>query len=86
MHSYNYHSTVTIYVGSPHNAMHSSSMYKNSRASSINTALWHYLGTKHLDFRCENNNTPGVLIEEIRYMLTVYCIASIIDEAINLTI
>ena len=30
-----------------------------------NTALWHYLGTKHLDFRRENNSTPGVLIKEI---------------------
>ena len=30
-----------------------------------NTALWHYLGTKCLDFRHENNSTLGVLIEEI---------------------
>ena len=45
-------------------------LYKNSSAFSINTALWHYLGTKHLDFRHENNSTPGVLIEEIRYVHT----------------
>ena len=30
-------------------------------------ALWHYLGTKHLDFRHENNSTPGILIKEIWY-------------------
>ena len=42
-------------------------MCKNSSAPSINAALWHYLGTYNLDFRCENNSTPGVLIEEIRY-------------------
>ena len=30
---------------------------------------WHYLGTYNLDFRRENNSTPGVLIEEIRYFL-----------------
>ena len=29
-------------------------------------ALWHYLGTYNLDFRHENNSTPGVLIEKIR--------------------
>ena len=40
---------------------------KNSSAPSINAALWHYLGTYNLDFRRENNSTPGVLIEEIRY-------------------
>ena len=28
-------------------------MYKHSSAPSNNTALWHYLGTKHLDFNCE---------------------------------
>ena len=39
---------------------------KNSSAPSINAALWHYLGTNNLDFRRENNSTPGVLIEEIR--------------------
>ena len=39
-------------------------MYKNSSAPSINTVLWHYLGTKCLDFMGENNSTPGVLIEE----------------------
>ena len=43
-------------------------MYKNSSEPSKNTALWHYLGTKHLDFRHENISTPGVLIEEIRYL------------------
>ena len=42
-------------------------MCKNSSALSINAALWHYLGTYNLDFRHENNSTPGVLIEEIRY-------------------
>ena len=40
-------------------------MYKISSVPSNNIALWHYLGTKHLDFRHENNNTPGVLIEEM---------------------
>ena len=34
-------------------------MYKNSSAPLNNTALWHYLGTKYLDFRHENNSTPG---------------------------
>ena len=43
-------------------------MYKNSSAPSINAALWHYLGTYNLDFRRDNNSTPGVLIEEIRYL------------------
>ena len=33
----------------------------------INTTLWHYLSTKHLDFRRENNSTPGVLIKKIQY-------------------
>ena len=36
-----------------------------SSAPSINAALWHYLGTYNLDFRHENNSTPGVLIKEI---------------------
>ena len=45
---------------------------KNSSAPSINAALWHYLGTYNLDFRHENNSTPGVLIEEIRYMYTCH--------------
>ena len=40
-------------------------MHKNSSAPSNNTALWHYLGTKHLDYRRENNSTSAVLIEEI---------------------
>ena len=34
--------------------------YKSSGASLISTALWYYLGTKHLDFRRENNSTPGI--------------------------
>ena len=46
-------------------------MYNNSNAPSNNTTLWHYLGTKHLDFRRdfrrEDDSTRGVLIEEIRY-------------------
>ena len=42
-------------------------MYKNSSALLNNTTVWHYLGTKHLDFRHENNSTPGVLIEKIWY-------------------
>ena len=46
-------------------------MYKNSSAPLNNTALWHYLGTKHLDFRCENNSNPGVLIKEIWYYIFV---------------
>ena len=29
-------------------------MYKNSSAPSNNTALWHNLGTKHVDFRHGN--------------------------------
>ena len=29
--------------------------------------MWHCLGTKCLDFRQENNSTPGVLINEIWY-------------------
>ena len=37
-------------------------MYKNSSTSSNNIALWHYLGTKCLDYRHENNSTPGVYI------------------------
>ena len=37
-------------------------------APSINAAPWHYLGTYNLDFRRENNSTPGVLIEEIQYI------------------
>ena len=43
-------------------------VYKNSSTFSINAALWHYLDTYNLDFRGENNNTPLVLIEEIRYV------------------
>ena len=42
-------------------------LYKNSSASSINAALRHYLSTYNIDIRNENNSTPGVLIEEIRY-------------------
>ena len=42
-------------------------MCKNSSTPSINAALWHYLGTYNLNFRHENNSTPGVLIEEIQY-------------------
>ena len=45
---------------------------KNSSAPSINAALWHYLGTYNLDFRRENNSTPGVLIKEIRYTQSYY--------------
>ena len=41
-------------------------MYKTSSTPSNNTTLWHYLGTKHLDFRHEHNSTPGVLIKEIQ--------------------
>ena len=41
-------------------------MYKTSSAPLNNTTLWHCLGTEHLDFRCENNSTPGVLIKEIQ--------------------
>ena len=44
-------------------------MSKNSSTPWNNTALWHYLGTKHLGFEHENNSTPGVLIKEIRYTL-----------------
>ena len=34
-------------------------MYKTSSAPSNSTVLWHDLGTKHLDFRLENNSTAG---------------------------
>ena len=44
-------------------------MYKNSNAPSNNTVLWHYLGTKHLNFRHENNSIPGVLIKEVYTVL-----------------
>ena len=40
-------------------------MYKNSTTPPNNTTLWYYLGT---NFRREDNSTPGVLIEEIRYI------------------
>ena len=53
----------------PHNAMHSPSMYKNSNTLLGNIALWHYLDTEHLDFRCENNGTPRVAINQ-RNMLS----------------
>ena len=43
-------------------------MYKRSSTPSNNTALWHYLSTKHLDFRHENDSTPGVLIKEMWYV------------------
>ena len=43
-------------------------MHKNSSTPSSNIALWHYLGTKHLDYRHENNSTPGVLIKEIQQL------------------
>ena len=49
-------------------------MYNNSNAPSNNTTLWHYLGTKHLDFRCESNSTPGVLIEEYSNTDTVFAL------------
>ena len=42
---------------------------KTNSTPSNNTALWHYLGTKHLDFRCENIATSGEIIKEIRYTL-----------------
>ena len=29
----------------------------------------------NLDFRCENNSTPGVLIKEIRYVETIVLLA-----------
>ena len=44
-------------------------MHKNSSTPVNNTALWDYLGTKHLDFRRDVNTTPGVLIKEIQYIL-----------------
>ena len=40
-------------------------MYKNSSTLFNNTALRHYVCTKHLNFRRENNSTLGVLIKEI---------------------
>ena len=42
-------------------------MYINSSAPLNNTTLWYYLCTKHLDFRYEDNSTPGMLIKEIWY-------------------
>ena len=56
-------------------------MCKNSSAPSINVALWHYLGTYNLDFRRENNSTPGVLIEEIRYSLAQILWSNFIGNA-----
>ena len=44
-------------------------MYKNSTAPLNNTALWHYLGTKRLDFRRENNITPGK-----KYSIAIYIV------------
>ena len=41
-------------------------MHKNSSTSSNTTTLTHYLGTKHLDYRDENNSTLGVIIKEIQ--------------------
>ena len=35
-------------------------MYKNGSAHLKNTTLWYYLGTKNLDYRRENNSTPGI--------------------------
>ena len=52
------------------------SFFTNSSAPSINTTLWHYLDIKIFNFKCENNITPGALIEEIRYaqiVLTLEC-------------
>ena len=43
-------------------------MYKNKSTPSNNITLWHHLGTKRLDYRHENNSTPGVLIKEIRLL------------------
>ena len=51
-------------------------MYKNSSTPSNNTTLWHYLGTKHLDFRHENKSTPGLLIEEIQYLYVLIYLTS----------
>ena len=39
-------------------------MYKNSSAPLNNAILWHYLGTKCLNFKRENISTPGILIED----------------------
>ena len=48
-------------------------------------ALWHYLGTYNLDFRCENNSTPGILIEEIRYgYLAMWLISLQILQFLNI--
>ena len=42
-------------------------MHTNSSAPLNNTALWYYLGTKHLNLGIKIIvATPGVLIEEIR--------------------
>ena len=51
-------------------------MYKNSSAPLNNTALWHYLSTKQLDFRRENNNTP----RGINQGNTVIIIQSVLKE------
>ena len=48
-------------------------MHKNSSTPLNNTALQHYLGTKHLDFRRENNSTSGILIQEIWYIVLISC-------------
>ena len=42
-------------------------MHKNSTAPSNSIALWQYLDTKHWDFRCDGNSTPGILIKDVQY-------------------
>ena len=58
-------------------------MYNNSSAPSNNTALWHYLGTKHLDFSRENNGTPGVY--NMRKYGTVHIMPKIVFHLCQLT-
>lgn len=46
-------------------------IYLINSASLISTALQHYLGTKQLNFRHENNSAAVVLIKEIRMVASI---------------
>ena len=61
-------------------------MHKNSSTPSKNTALWHYLGIKHLYFRHESNSTPGVLIEETWYLIHEWRQIIMIVDVIQITL
>ena len=60
-------------------------MHKNSSTLLNNTTLWYYLGTKHLDSRCENNRTPGVAINRGNTIAKLtFCITLILISYVNL--